>query len=497
MYDIYHSAKGTSWSKKDHKYIKKENGKYYYRPESYKNEKGDADSTTDEKTEDLSKRSIMPGDTQWYLDKIIAEGPHAGMVRTYSDENRNDYEYPNNIKERRDAQRRANFPTKTGEAYQKTVEKAKSTAKSGAKTTMDTAKAVARAVEKAKDVTVKKDYVGVVNDDGLVQVMSKEEYKEWAKLYKRDTGKNPKTVSTKNLAHSAKGTSWSKKDHKYIKKENGKYFYSVKKTDSKTSEQPSGTVDYEEKFNELAEQIGQDQANQLLRYYKNINLKAVGSTGTKEDYDAALNKAYEDLFRVVGNAKSSTPAQESKTTETTKSESTQQTKQPQSQARTDKSASSKIQTGLEMAKKAQTDLNNPAKKEEIKKKTQEAAVKAGQEAVKYAEQKAKKEVQEYAMEKARQVLAENNKKKQQEKAVKEQVLKASKKLASAAQTKAANDALTNYVAKNGIKDNRTKLQKFIDKGTTAIKQTVKKIADETIIDEVLVLAGITILKRLV
>lgn len=30
-YNIYHSAKGTSWAKKDHKYIKKANGKYYYK----------------------------------------------------------------------------------------------------------------------------------------------------------------------------------------------------------------------------------------------------------------------------------------------------------------------------------------------------------------------------------------------------------------------------------------------------------------------------------
>ena len=28
---LVHSAKGTSWEKKDHKYIRKENGKYYYK----------------------------------------------------------------------------------------------------------------------------------------------------------------------------------------------------------------------------------------------------------------------------------------------------------------------------------------------------------------------------------------------------------------------------------------------------------------------------------
>ena len=37
-YYLYHSAKGTSWSKKDHKYIKKENGKYYYSKNSVREE---------------------------------------------------------------------------------------------------------------------------------------------------------------------------------------------------------------------------------------------------------------------------------------------------------------------------------------------------------------------------------------------------------------------------------------------------------------------------
>ncbi len=31
MYELKHSAKGTHWSKKDHKYVKKENGRYYYK----------------------------------------------------------------------------------------------------------------------------------------------------------------------------------------------------------------------------------------------------------------------------------------------------------------------------------------------------------------------------------------------------------------------------------------------------------------------------------
>ena len=36
------------------------------------------------------------------------------------------------------------------------------------------------------------------------------------------------------LVHSAKGTSWEKKDHKYIRKENGRYYYEENKSLEKT-----------------------------------------------------------------------------------------------------------------------------------------------------------------------------------------------------------------------------------------------------------------------
>lgn len=38
------------------------------------------------------------------------------------------------------------------------------------------------------------------------------------------------------LAHSAKGTSWQKKDHKYVKKEGNRYFYDI---DNKATESDS------------------------------------------------------------------------------------------------------------------------------------------------------------------------------------------------------------------------------------------------------------------
>ena len=37
-------------------------------------------------------------------------------------------------------------------------------------------------------------------------------------------------MTGKYLVHSAKGTSWEKKDHKYIRKENGKYYYEENKS---------------------------------------------------------------------------------------------------------------------------------------------------------------------------------------------------------------------------------------------------------------------------
>lgn len=268
-----------------------------------------------------------------------------------------------------------------------------------------------------------------------------------------------------DIYHSAKGTSWTKKDHKYIKKENGKYYYKATDASSKTTAQGGGSeIDYEKEFEELAKQIGEEQANQLLRYYKNINLKAVGSSGTKEDYDAALNKAYEDLFKVVGQAKTTEPVQESKSD--TKDTASQPKKQTISQEEV---------------------------KEQIKKKTEEVAKQAGSKAIKYAEEKGKKEFQDYAMQRAREVLAENKKQKDRENAAKAPV----KKLATAAQTKAANTALTDYISKKGIVDDRSKLQKLIDKGTYKVKSTVKKIANETILDEALTLTALLVFKSFI
>ena len=42
------------------------------------------------------------------------------------------------------------------------------------------------------------------------------------------------------LVHSAKGTSWEKKDHKYIRKENGKYYYEENKSLEKTLQEKTG-----------------------------------------------------------------------------------------------------------------------------------------------------------------------------------------------------------------------------------------------------------------
>lgn len=42
-------------------------------------------------------------------------------------------------------------------------------------------------------------------------------------------------MKTYELIHSAKGTSWNKKDHKYVKKEGSRYYYKIKEEPTNVS----------------------------------------------------------------------------------------------------------------------------------------------------------------------------------------------------------------------------------------------------------------------
>lgn len=214
MNQLQHSAKGTSWTKKDHKYIKKENGKYYYRPESYKTEE-DKDSSSDQ-TSDKSKSSLRPELTDFYIKNQVPRGDMAGMVWIGTDKESGAqmYMYPNNYREKLKKQRYKEYPTKAGEALRNTSDNI-----------MNGAKALGNAINKLSDVAMSKDYVTIKNDQGQLVNIPKKEIDEYIQLTKKNTGKDVEVIK-----HSAKGTTWTKEDHKYIKKENGKYFYSVKKT---------------------------------------------------------------------------------------------------------------------------------------------------------------------------------------------------------------------------------------------------------------------------
>ncbi len=248
--------------------------------------------------------------------------------------------------------------------------------------------------------------------------------------------------------------------------------------------------EYERQFDELAEQIGQDNANQILRYYKNIEMRQVGSQGTAEDYDAAVKRAYQDMLRVAENAKRPQPqSQQPQSQETKNQQATTETPKT-----TESKETSTQNSKSDAIKKAADDLKSisSTSKEEIKEKAKTAAKDVGQ--------KAAQKAQEEAMKKAREVLAENNKKKQKEaetqKKVQEATKSAAKRLASSAQTKQANSAFDSFVSSHFPKDDRTPLGKTVDKYTSKVKNTVKKIKDETIIDEVLTLAAIAAFKAL-
>ncbi len=213
MSQLQHSAKGTSWTKKDHKYIKKENGKYYYRPESYKTEK-DKDSSSDQ-TSDKSKSLLRPELTDFYMKNQVPRGDMAGMVWIGTDKESGAqmYMYPNGYREKLKKERYKEYPSKAGEAIRNTSDNI-----------MNGAKALGKAINKLSEVTMTKDYVTIQNEQGQRVMIPKKEIDEYTELYKKSTGKDVQIV------HSAKGTTWSKEDHKYIKKVDGKYFYSVKKT---------------------------------------------------------------------------------------------------------------------------------------------------------------------------------------------------------------------------------------------------------------------------
>ena len=89
------------------------------------------------------------------------------------------------------------------------------------------------------------------------------------------------------LIHSAKGTSWEKKDHKYIRKENGKYYYEQNKSLDKELE---GLT---EKYLSEDQDISLNEFRKKHLSYNDINDRKSAIIGLQQNikaYNRAKNK---------------------------------------------------------------------------------------------------------------------------------------------------------------------------------------------------------------
>lgn len=89
------------------------------------------------------------------------------------------------------------------------------------------------------------------------------------------------------LVHSAKGTSWEKKDHKYIRKENGKYYYKENKSLDKELE---GLT---EKYLSEDQDISLNEFRKKHPSYNDINDRKSAIIGLQQNikaYNSAKNK---------------------------------------------------------------------------------------------------------------------------------------------------------------------------------------------------------------
>ena len=89
------------------------------------------------------------------------------------------------------------------------------------------------------------------------------------------------------LIHSAKGTSWEKKDHKYIRKENGKYYYKENKSLDKELE---GLT---EKYLSEDQDISLNEFRKKHSSYNDINDRKSAIIGLQQNikaYNSAKNK---------------------------------------------------------------------------------------------------------------------------------------------------------------------------------------------------------------
>jgi hypothetical protein len=98
------------------------------------------------------------------------------------------------------------------------------------------------------------------------------------------------------ICHSAKGTTW--KNHKYIKKINGVYYY-AKDTASKVKK--SLGIDTRKELVDTAKKTS-DEFNRHVG--ENVVVTdSKGRTYTTDEYLQALDKAYDDLAEKYGNTK--------------------------------------------------------------------------------------------------------------------------------------------------------------------------------------------------
>ena len=84
------------------------------------------------------------------------------------------------------------------------------------------------------------------------------------------------------LIHSAKGTSWEKKDHKYIRKENGRYYYEENKSLEKTLQEKTGENIIKrdiEAINILSNSQDKDAKKAIVTFEKDMKVAELMANG--------------------------------------------------------------------------------------------------------------------------------------------------------------------------------------------------------------------------
>lgn len=369
-YYLIHSAKGTTWS--NHKYVKKENGKYYYKDEKGNLVEGDApeEETTSTETEETNSKSKKSASS--IRKEAISKMASQVMSGTLSQEQ---LRKSNGGKDYIDVMNAVNSKFKKPNTSSKSSSKkesssTKSTDKTKSEETSsnkEETKATTTSTEEVKTETTQKTEVAKTNTDNKAEASStdnsanesiKDAIKSVVSVSDNDSiyatknedgtttvtvdfadGKTQDFILTQSfdvinktekkkkefthtgvyknmsdrfrltgnyLVHSAKGTSWEKKEHKYIRKENNRYIYEDnKKLDDKMRELETNLDDKENNDISLKEYNSKHPESKAINSRKESILslkKAINDYNTattkagKEDAELFIKMELENLY---------------------------------------------------------------------------------------------------------------------------------------------------------------------------------------------------------